>query len=61
MDLSKLIPPNRTEDECYKAGFDSGYNEPNMVNCHFSYFSTKEKTKRWEEGSKEGERLKDGT
>ena len=55
MDLSKLIPPVYSENECYEAGFDSGLNGSNSTNCHFSYFATKEKMERWEKGSKDGE------
>lgn len=54
MDISKLIPPNKTEDEAYKAGFDNGLNGASMDNCHFAFFATPEKTKSWEQGSKDG-------
>ena len=58
MDIKSLIPPNKTNDECYKAGFDSGLNGPNTTNCHFSLFATKEKTARWEAGQADGEGLR---
>jgi len=55
-DLFKFpIPPYKSYDECYKAGFDCGLNGPNKNNCHFSFFTTHEKMKEWEKGRKEAE------
>lgn len=39
-----------------KKGYDCGKNRPNTENCHFSLFSTPERTKAWEEGKKAGEK-----
>ena len=58
MNIDALIPPNKTTDECYKAGFDCGINGANTKNCHFAYFGNKEKTASWEEGKRDGERAK---
>lgn len=38
----------------YEAGFDSGLNGPNTVNCHFSIFNTPENTKKWQRGAVDG-------
>jgi len=40
----------------YQAGYDAAINGPNTTNCHFSLFSTPEKTKEWERGKKDGEK-----
>lgn len=39
----------------YAAGFDCGKNGSNTKNCHFNWFSTKERTAEWERGKKAGE------
>ena len=43
------------EDDCYNAGYDCGMNGANTNNCAITYFSTKEKTTRWEAGKKQGD------
>lgn len=58
MDILNFIPPNKTTDECYKAGFDAALNGANTVNCHFSFFSCPEKTRSWEEGQEDGKSVK---
>lgn len=50
-DLQKLehfSPP-------YRAGFDRGYNGPDMVNCAAEWFDTEESRKEWELGKKAGQ------
>jgi hypothetical protein len=58
INISKLIPKNKTKNEAYKLGFDCAINKPNTINCHFSIFSTPENTKSWEEGKQDGEKYK---
>ncbi len=41
----------------YLAGYDSGIHGANEINCHFSLFSTPEKTKEWEKGRKDADLL----
>lgn len=41
--------------DVFKKGYDCGKNGSNTENCHFSLFSTPERTKAWEEGKKAGE------
>lgn len=36
--------------EAYEAGIDYAKNGANENNCNFSLFSSKEKTKAWEQG-----------
>lgn len=43
------------QTNAYKAGFDCGTNGPNEQNCHFTIFATRENTKEWERGKKDGE------
>lgn len=45
-------------DECFQAGFDCGMNGANTTNCAIKYFSSKDKTKKWEEGKKAGDEAK---
>lgn len=41
----------KTEIErAYDAGYDSGKNGPNEMNCHFCHFSTQEQLAAWERG-----------
>jgi len=54
MNITKLIPPERSKDYAYKIGFDSSINGANTTNCHFSIFSSPKNTKAWEEGVKDG-------
>lgn len=54
----KLMPPNRSEDECYKAGFSCGLHGANETNCHFALFATKAKMEQWAEGKRAGEAAK---
>lgn len=42
----------------YEAGFECGKNGANTTNCHFSFFSSPERTVEWEKGKKDGERAK---
>lgn len=41
----------------YKLGYDAAINGPDSENCHFGIFSTPEKTKEWERGKKDGEKI----
>lgn len=53
--INKLLNfPTYTEQQAYEAGKDCAVNGPNTSNCHFRYFSSPEKTKAWEKGSKDG-------
>ena len=47
-DIASSITP-------YRAGLECGLYGPNETNCHFSLFSTREKTTDWERGKKAGE------
>ena len=58
MDLSKLIPPKRSNDYAYKMGVDCALNGANAENCHFSIFSSKKNSTSWEIGKKHGNNLK---
>jgi len=40
----------------YLAGHDCGLNGPNEKNCHYTLFSTPEKTADWERGKMDGEK-----
>lgn len=47
---------NMEKDYPYKMGFDCGKKGANTKNCHFSIFSTPEKTKEWERGKADSEK-----
>lgn len=55
INIEELIPTRLLYDECYKGGFDCAVNGATTDNCHFSYFSTPEKSARWEQGKEDGE------
>ena len=40
--------------EAYEQGFDSGLNGANTTNCHFTLFSSPDKTRAWERGNHAG-------
>ena len=40
----------REQTKEYKNGYDSVINGADMTNCHFSNFTSKEKTTEWERG-----------
>ena len=42
----------------FEAGKDCAINGANTTNCHFSIFSTPERTRQWEAGKEHGLRLK---
>jgi hypothetical protein len=46
------------EKSAYNAGYDAEVNGANTTNCHFSIFSTPEKSKAWEMGRAAGEQFK---
>ena len=54
--IKALIPPKRSEEYAYKMGKDCAKNGANTTNCHFSIFSSKENTKAWEKGKKDGKK-----
>lgn len=54
--VKALIPPNVTETEAYRRGYNCGLNGANTENCHFSIFSSLEKMKEWERGKADAER-----
>ncbi len=44
----------RTEKDAEQAGWEAAYNGPNLDNCHFGFFATRELTKAWERGNANG-------
>lgn len=50
------MPSTDEKDFEYRMGYDAGMNGANANNCHFSIFSTPEKTKAWERGNADGSR-----
>lgn len=44
-----------SKDFCYLAGYSCAMTGPNEKNCHFSWFSTPEKTAHWEQGKRDAE------
>jgi len=48
--VKRLIPPTRSKEYAYKMGKDCAKNGPNIENCHFSIFSSRENTEAWERG-----------
>ena len=42
-------------ESAYDSGYDAGLKGPNTTNCHFSIFSTHEKTKAWKKGKAKGD------
>jgi hypothetical protein len=61
IDLHKALKyfetPERFRDS-YAAGYDCGMYGPNTNNCHFGWFKTREMTKEWERGKKDGEKFR---
>lgn len=57
--IEKTITPflikKKSEDDCYKAGYDNGMNGTSAQNACFSFFTTKEKTASWERGKAQAE------
>lgn len=49
MSMSKYA---KVTDYCEAMGYDAGKNGSNEKNCHFSLFSTPEKTVAWEKGKR---------
>lgn len=41
--------------DAYEMGYDCGKNGPNETNCHFTLFSSVNKTKAWELGKRDAE------
>jgi hypothetical protein len=57
MDHAKLIldlSTSASEAEAERAGFDAGVNRPNIHNCHFTLFRSRELTAAWERGNARG-------
>lgn len=50
MDISKLVVPGRSLEDCFTAGKDCAINGANDDNCHYSIFSLQENTAEWESG-----------
>jgi ribosome modulation factor len=38
----------------YDAGYDCGLNGATSDNCHFAYFSNRQRTRAWEQGKADG-------
>lgn len=49
---------NDDEEHAYKMGKDCALNGANTTNCHFTIFSTWQKTIAWEQGQSAGEASK---
>ncbi len=45
----------------YEWGWDCAMRGPNITNCHFSIFSTRENTAEWERGKRDGDAHKSKT
>lgn len=43
------------ESDAYNAGRDCGINGANTTNCHFRYLGSKELTREWERGKRDGD------
>jgi hypothetical protein len=43
-------------DTPYRAGFNAGMHGPTTFNCHYTWFSTAERTAEWGRGKKDGEK-----
>ena len=56
MEPPKPLPPKKNKDYAYKMGLDYVINGVNLVNCHFSIFSSAENAKAWEDGYREGKK-----
>ncbi len=48
--VARLIYPGTP----YAYGYDAGRNGANTENCHFTIFSSPERTKEWERGNNDG-------
>jgi len=46
------------EKQAYDLGFDCGKNGANTTNCHFSIFSTPERTRAWERGKAAADKIR---
>ena len=53
--MSILDVPSIDVAEAYRRGWECGEHGPDMFNCHFSIFATKENTKAWERGKRDAE------
>lgn len=42
----------------YEMGFDCAVNGASLANCDFALFSTPARTREWERGKKEGDKVK---
>jgi len=49
-----------SEEECYDAGYSCVEDGPDLVNCHFRFFQTPERTAAWERGEAAAKRDKEG-
>lgn len=57
--MANLSPSFRADFESpYQAGRDAGINGPNTRNCHFTWFSSKERTAEWERGKAAGDAVR---
>ena len=54
-ELLRKLPRPVTERDAWSYGVDCALNGSNTDNCHFSIFSTPERTKQWENGKKAAE------
>lgn len=47
------LPPRRTLDDAYNAGYDCGKHGSTEQNCHFALFASPEMTRAWERGKRD--------
>ena len=55
LDLLRKLPRPTHERDAWSVGVDCALKGANTENCHFSIFSTPERTKQWEAGKKAAE------
>ena len=57
--IKKLIPPKRNKAYAHRMGIDCAKNGPNIENCHFSIFSSRDNADEWERGLRETNEIKE--
>lgn len=53
-DYPKTMQDIKPVSKEFRLGYDAAVNGSSETNCHFSIFSSPEKTKEWERGNKAG-------
>ncbi len=54
----KRIYDDSQLQKCYEMGYDAGLKGVNNINTHFSLFTSPNRLKAWERGSKQGKKIK---